>query len=62
VKPSDAQEFIDISHALEMKAGTTHLPFEEFPQALTCVKHGEIDQPNAVIIIEDGQASSCRHL
>jgi hypothetical protein len=62
VKPSDAQEFIDISHALEMKAGTTQLPFEELPQALIRVNRGEIDQQNAVIIIEDGQASSCRHL
>ena len=51
VKPSDAQEFIDINRGLEMKAGTTQFPFEELPQALIRVKHGEIDQPNAVILI-----------
>ncbi|MEA3441432.1 MAG: alcohol dehydrogenase catalytic domain-containing protein [Chloroflexota bacterium] len=62
VKPSDAEEFIDISRDLIMKVGTTQFPFEELPQALIRVKHGEIDQPNAVIIIEDGQASSYRDL
>jgi propanol-preferring alcohol dehydrogenase len=51
VKPSDAEEFIDIGRGLEMKVGTTQFPFEELPQAIIRVKHGEISQPNAVIIV-----------
>ncbi len=49
VKRSDAEEFIEIVRGVKMKVGTTLFPFDELPDALIKAKHGELEQPNAVL-------------
>lgn len=49
VKRSHAREFIEIVRGTTMNVGTTLFPFEDLPEALIKVKHGELDQPNAVL-------------
>lgn len=53
LKRSDAEEFFDLVSRLELKIGTSPVPFEEAQDALISAKHGELEQPNAVIEITD---------
>jgi propanol-preferring alcohol dehydrogenase len=53
LKRSDAEEFLDLVNRLELKIGTSPVPFEEAQDALISAKHGELEQPNAVIEITD---------
>jgi propanol-preferring alcohol dehydrogenase len=53
LKRSDAEEFFDLVNRLELKIGTSPVPFEEAQDALISAKHGELEQPNAVIEITD---------
>jgi propanol-preferring alcohol dehydrogenase len=53
LKRSDAEEFFDLVNSLELKIGTSSFPFEEVQDALISAKHGELEQPNAVIEIAD---------
>jgi propanol-preferring alcohol dehydrogenase len=53
VTKSDAEEFFDIvrDFAPEIRVGASIFPFEALQDALIQAKHGELEQPNAVIQI-----------
>jgi propanol-preferring alcohol dehydrogenase len=53
LRRSDAEEFFKLVNRLELKVGTSLFPFEELQDALLLAKHGELQQPNAVIKIAD---------
>ena len=47
----DAEAFIGIVDQLDLDVGTSVFPFEALQDALILAKHGELEQPNAVIRI-----------
>jgi len=53
LRRSDAEEFFKLVNRLELKVGTSLFPFEELQDALLLAKHGELQQPDAVIKIAD---------
>ena len=53
LRRSDAEEFFKLINGLELKVGTSLFPFEETQDALILAKHGELEQPNAVIKIAE---------
>jgi propanol-preferring alcohol dehydrogenase len=53
LKRSDAEEFFRIVDRLDLDMGTRLFPFEELQEALILVRHGKVDQPNAVIEVSN---------
>ena len=53
LRRSDAEEFFKLVNGLELKVGTSLFPFEETQDALILAKHGQLEQPDAVIKIAD---------
>jgi len=55
VTKTDAEEFFEIVRDLgiEIRVGISVFPFESLPDALIQVKHGELQEPNAVIQIAE---------
>jgi len=51
LKRSDAVEFFEIIDQLGFSMGTSGFPLEELQDALILAKHGELEEPNAVIEI-----------
>jgi propanol-preferring alcohol dehydrogenase len=50
---ADAEAFLEIADQLDLEVGTSVFPFEELQDALILARHGELEQPNAVIRISD---------
>ncbi len=53
LKRADAEGFLEIADQLDLEVGTSVFPFEELQDALILARHGELEQPNAVIRISE---------
>ena len=53
LKKSDAEEFFEIVHRLDLVVGASLFPFEALPDALILARQGRLKQPNAAIKISD---------